>query len=150
MSATLILATLTGTQYTIDFDTTKTVGEFKKVISKKINIIPERQKIIFSGQELKDEETLDTYKVQEQTILHLLIIDEKEYWEEHFNKMIETQGKKIDDKMKNVALLNKKIRQVLKEHIKLLTTDTDKKSNKNLNEASNKKSNEWSCLCIRK
>ena len=125
MSQTLILATLTGTRYTIDFDTTKTVSEFKKVISKKINIIPERQKIIFSGHILEDKETLDTYKVQEQTILHLILIDEKTYWEDKFNKMIENQGQKIDDKMKSVALLNKKIQQVLKEHVKSLTTNTN-------------------------
>ena len=86
MSATLILATLTGTRYTIDFDTTKTVEEFKKAISKKINIIPERQKIIFCGKILENEKSVDTYNVQEQTILHLLIIDEKEYWEEIMQK----------------------------------------------------------------
>jgi hypothetical protein len=159
----LQLATLTGHIYHINFDTNKTIIEFKKEISKKIDIIPERQKIIFCGKVLENDKSVDTYNVQRHTKLHLIIIDEREYWEEKFNKMIENQGKQIDDKMKNVALLNKKIRQVLKEHVKLLTTDitvktstvNDKsseitKSNPKLNLQSNPNTKNKSWLCINK
>lgn len=45
----------------IKCDSTLTVAEFKLVVSEKLNIPPDQQRLIYKGRILKDESTLEQY-----------------------------------------------------------------------------------------
>ena len=77
----LLIITLAGQQYSIEIDTSQNVLKLKEELAKIIDIIPERQKIIYCGHMLENDGILDSYDLQTQTQLHLVIIDEKKYWE---------------------------------------------------------------------
>lgn len=49
-------------KYAIEVDADATIEEFKQLISTKADITPERQRLIYSGRVLKDEEKIETYK----------------------------------------------------------------------------------------
>ncbi|KAG4302044.1 hypothetical protein PCANB_001927 [Pneumocystis canis] len=59
-------------KYTIEVDTDATIEEFKQLISTKADITPERQRLIYSGRVLKDEEKIETYKISDGHTVHLV------------------------------------------------------------------------------
>ena len=77
----LTIRLLRGHIYNTETDLSVTVGNLKKKLYKMIQIIPERQKLIYCGKLLENNKTLDEYDIQNLTTLHLVFIDEKEYWE---------------------------------------------------------------------
>jgi ubiquilin len=57
----------------VNVDTVKTISEFKEAIqASEINISKERQKLIYSGRVLKDEETVESYGIQNGQTVHLV------------------------------------------------------------------------------
>ncbi|KAG9303597.1 hypothetical protein G9A89_018493 [Geosiphon pyriformis] len=60
------------TKYTVSIDSTKTVLEFKQAIAEKSNTPVERQRLIYSGRVLKDNDTLETYKISEGHTVHMV------------------------------------------------------------------------------
>jgi hypothetical protein len=76
----LSIRTLSGHIYNIETELSVTVGNLKKKLHKMIQIIPERQKLIYCGNLLENDKILDEYHIQNLTTLHIIFIDEKEYW----------------------------------------------------------------------
>ncbi|CAE6454374.1 unnamed protein product [Rhizoctonia solani] len=56
----------------ITISTTKTVLELKQAIAEKTDVTADRQRLIYSGRVLKDEEALSTYKVQNAHTVHMV------------------------------------------------------------------------------
>lgn len=59
-------------KYAIEVDTDATIEEFKQLISIKTDITPDRQRLIYSGRVLKDEEKIETYKISDGHTVHLV------------------------------------------------------------------------------
>ncbi|KTW26025.1 hypothetical protein T552_03294 [Pneumocystis carinii B80] len=59
-------------KYAIEINTDATIEEFKQLISSKTDITPERQRLIYSGRVLKDEEKIETYKISDGHTVHLV------------------------------------------------------------------------------
>ena len=60
------------TKYSITIDTSKTVLDFKKVVAEKCDTPPERQRLIYSGRVLKDNDSLETYKIADGHTVHMV------------------------------------------------------------------------------
>ncbi|ORX39716.1 hypothetical protein BD324DRAFT_614704 [Kockovaella imperatae] len=56
----------------IEIDPSKTVAELKEVIAEKSDVEKDRQRLIYSGKVLKDEEQISTYKIQNGHTLHMV------------------------------------------------------------------------------
>jgi len=61
-------------KYTVSVPLSTTVLELKQKLSTSeyANVPPERQRLIYSGRVLKDNETLDSYKIKEGNTIHLV------------------------------------------------------------------------------
>ncbi|KAL0095863.1 hypothetical protein J3Q64DRAFT_1708984 [Phycomyces blakesleeanus] len=59
-------------KFVIAIDTTKTVEELKKAIEEKTEVPVERQRLIYSGRVLKDDTTLETYKIADGNTVHMV------------------------------------------------------------------------------
>ena len=80
----------------ISIEPTKTIIQLKEEIKKKINIIIERQRLIFAGRLLQNEETCEL--LADSTCIHLLIIDETKYWKDKIDTLI-TEQQEIEQQM---------------------------------------------------
>ncbi|KAI0043800.1 hypothetical protein FA95DRAFT_1562944 [Auriscalpium vulgare] len=56
----------------IDISTDKTVRELKQAIAEKSDVEADRQRLIYAGRVLKDEDQLSTYKIQSQNTIHMV------------------------------------------------------------------------------
>jgi ubiquilin len=61
-----------GKTVPLDADVTSTVGAFKASIADQVEIPAAQQRLIFSGKVLKDEQTLESYGVQDGQTMHLV------------------------------------------------------------------------------
>ncbi|CAG8699128.1 18971_t:CDS:2, partial [Racocetra fulgida] len=59
-------------KYSVTIDTSKTVLEFKQAIAEKCDTTADRQRLIYSGRVLKDNDTLETYKIAEGHTVHMV------------------------------------------------------------------------------
>jgi ubiquilin len=59
-------------KYSVTIDTSKTVLEFKQAIAEKCDTAAERQRLIYAGKVLKDNDTLETYKIAEGNTVHMV------------------------------------------------------------------------------
>ncbi|CAG8817944.1 41341_t:CDS:2 [Gigaspora margarita] len=59
-------------KYIVTIDTSKTVLEFKQAIAEKCDTTADRQRLIYSGRVLKDNDTLETYKIAEGHTVHMV------------------------------------------------------------------------------
>ena len=57
---------------TLDASKELKVLDLKKEIHKKINLEPQRQRLIFQGKALKDNDTLKSYKIEDNQVIHLV------------------------------------------------------------------------------
>ena len=69
----IYIKTTTGNTITVQIEATNTVAELKEKIFEEHGIPPDRQRLIFSGQELEDSQTLAEYNIQGTTTLHLVV-----------------------------------------------------------------------------
>jgi ubiquitin len=67
----IFVKTLTNKTITLEVESHQTVGEVKMKIDDKEGIHPYEQRIIFGGNSLLDEQTLDEIGVQKESVLHL-------------------------------------------------------------------------------
>ncbi|KAH9912135.1 uncharacterized protein BXZ73DRAFT_107579 [Epithele typhae] len=56
----------------ITISTDKTVGDLKQAIADKADVTADRQRLIYSGRVLKDEDVLSTYKIQTAHTIHMV------------------------------------------------------------------------------
>lgn len=59
-------------KWDVTVEVTETVSELKKKIAEVSSIPVENQRLIYSGKILKDDHTLESYKVQEEHVIHLV------------------------------------------------------------------------------
>jgi len=65
---------LDGSTFNVQIAATGTVGQLKQAIQRERDVLPERQRLIYRAQELKNDGTLlSDYGVVDQSILHIVI-----------------------------------------------------------------------------
>ncbi len=104
----------------IRIEPTKTIIQLKEEIKKKINIIIERQRLIFAGRLLQNEETCKL--LADSTCIHLLIIDETKYWKDKIDTLIterqeaaQQETKYMKDKIDTLITEQQEIKQQIAE-----------------------------------
>ncbi|VDL62650.1 unnamed protein product [Hymenolepis diminuta] len=65
--------TLVGKEIEIDIDQTDKIERIKERIEEKEGIPPPQQRLIFSGKQMNDEKTVQEYKIQGGSVLHLVL-----------------------------------------------------------------------------
>lgn len=69
----LKVVTLTGDEKLIDVEPSDKILAIKEKLEEKEGIPPEQQRLIHQGKQLKDDRTIDSYKLKGGTILHLVV-----------------------------------------------------------------------------
>ena len=68
----ITLTKLNGITLTLDVKFSDTIGIVKQKIQQKEGIPPDEQRLIFNGEEFKDECTLSDYNFQEKSCIYLV------------------------------------------------------------------------------
>jgi ubiquitin len=69
----LFVKTLTGKTVSIDVEEGESIEDVKAKIAEKEGIPAEQQRLIFGGQQLQDQKTLQDYDVGDDSTLHLVL-----------------------------------------------------------------------------
>ena len=72
-SVTIFAKTLTGKIVTLNVELIDTIATVKEKIEDQTDIPPERQQLIFKGQQLEDGLTLSDYKIAKESTLHVVL-----------------------------------------------------------------------------
>lgn len=67
------IITLTGDERIVDVDPADKIFIIKEKLEEQEGIPPEQQRLIYQGKQLKDDKTLNSYKLRNGTVLHLVI-----------------------------------------------------------------------------
>lgn len=59
-------------KYEVEVDTESTIEDLKTIISAQADVLPERQRLIYSGKVLKDQDSVEFYKIQTGHTVHLV------------------------------------------------------------------------------
>jgi hypothetical protein len=70
---TITVKTLTGKSIQVHCNVTSTVEQLKEAVEEREGIPPDQQRIIFAGKQLEDPLSLDDYRIQDGSILHLIL-----------------------------------------------------------------------------
>lgn len=65
--------TLSGDERTVEVDPADKILIIKEKLEEQEGIPPEQQRLIYQGRQLKDDTTLNNYKLKNGTILHLVV-----------------------------------------------------------------------------
>lgn len=69
----LKVLTLTGDELEIDVEKEDTIRMVKERIEQREGIPPPQQRLIYEGKQLKDDKSVESYKLRGGTTLHLVI-----------------------------------------------------------------------------
>lgn len=67
------VVTLSGDERMIDVESTDKILVIKEKLEEKEGIPPAQQRLIFQGKQLKDDKTVNSYKLKGGTVLHLVV-----------------------------------------------------------------------------
>ena len=81
------IKSIQGHNYSLDIDDDCFVIDLKKILSKKLSVIEERINLIYCGNLLTDYIKISEYDIQNATIIHMIIRDEREYWKEQIDSI---------------------------------------------------------------
>ena len=108
----LNIVSLKGDKYLLNIESNKTILDVKNELSIKIDIIPERLKFIYCGLLLDDNEIIKECQLESQSFVHLVITDEREYWEkiisQRLSEAINAQKAAFEEETKKNEELNEK------------------------------------------
>jgi ubiquitin len=65
--------TLTGEPMTFELTAYQTIDDLKELINSKQGIVKEKQRLIFAGKDLEDKRTLKYYKIEEGSVVRLVV-----------------------------------------------------------------------------
>lgn len=65
--------TLTGNERIVEVEPADKIFLIKEKLEEQEGIPPEQQRLIYQGRQLKDDKTLNSYKLRTGTVLHLVI-----------------------------------------------------------------------------
>ena len=69
----LIIKTLTGKSYKVNASDFKTIADLKQNISEKIGFSVDQQRLIFGGNQLEDDRTLNDYNIKNGSVVHVVL-----------------------------------------------------------------------------
>jgi ubiquitin len=69
----IFLKTLTGKTITLEVNSEMDIATVKEIIQDEEDILPDQQRLIFSGMQLENNRTLSDYNIQKETTIHLVL-----------------------------------------------------------------------------